>query len=117
MKLLLDEMFAPEIARQLRKRGHDVIAAAELADFRALGDREIVGKATGEGRGLVSENVQDLLPIHMEMSAAGVTHAGLILTTHRRYPRTRRGVGSLVKALGGVLDQPGLELANRVYWL
>ena len=117
MRLLLDEMFDPEIARQLRKRGHDVGAIAELSELRSLSDREVLLWATTSDRVLVSENVQDFLPLHLEMAAASIGHAGLVLTTHRKYPRTRRGIGGLVKALAALFDQPELDIADRVHWL
>jgi menaquinone-dependent protoporphyrinogen IX oxidase len=53
-------MFDPVIAQQLRKRGHDVDAIAELSELRALSDREILASATRSDRVLVSENVQEL---------------------------------------------------------
>jgi len=34
-RLLLDEMFAPAIAAELRELGHDVIAVADRFDLRA----------------------------------------------------------------------------------
>jgi predicted nuclease of predicted toxin-antitoxin system len=117
VRLLLDEMFDPEIARQLRKRGHDVGAIAELSELRSLSDREVLLWATTSDRVLVSENVQDFLPLHLEMAAASAGHAGLILTTHRKYPRTRRGIGGLVKALVALCEQPELDIADRVHWL
>ncbi len=38
MKLLLDEMLAPAIARELQARGHDVEAVAGHPDREALSD-------------------------------------------------------------------------------
>jgi hypothetical protein len=37
-RLLLDEMFSPAIAAELRELGHDVIAVADRADLRARSD-------------------------------------------------------------------------------
>ncbi|GAC1573420.1 MAG: hypothetical protein NVS3B18_06790 [Candidatus Dormibacteria bacterium] len=115
--MLLDEMFDPEIARQLRSRGLDVVGAVEMTQLRALSDREVLAHATESGRVLVSENVQDFLPLHAEHVEAGVKHAGLLLTTHRRYPRTRQGIGALVTALVAVCAQPEPDPANQVNWL
>jgi hypothetical protein len=48
-KLLLDEMFSPVIAINLRQRGHDVIAVAERIDFadRSRVDRSAVHQQPG----------------------------------------------------------------------
>jgi len=61
MKLLLDEMYAPRIAEQLRARGHDVALVHDPADRRLEGvpDDEAWASAVADGRALVSENVQD----------------------------------------------------------
>lgn len=110
-------MFDPEIARQLRSRGLDVVGAVEMAELRALSDGEVLAHATESGRVLVSENVQDFLPLHAKLAEAGTGHAGLLLTTHRRYPRTRQGIGVLVAALAAVCAQPEADLTNKVNWL
>ena len=117
MRLLLDEMFSAKIARQLRKRGYDAEATCEPSEFRALPDRELLAEATRAGRVVVTENVQHLLPLHRELTAAGAGHRGLIFTSHRRYPRTARDIGKLVRALAALCDQEDLELSDRVHWL
>ena len=57
-KLLLDEMYAPAIAEQLRARGHDVATVHDPA-YRALEgepDEEVWAAAIADHRALVSEN-------------------------------------------------------------
>ena len=39
-RLLLEEMFSPAIAAELRERGHDVIPVADRPDLRAKADEE-----------------------------------------------------------------------------
>jgi Domain of unknown function (DUF5615) len=61
MKLLLDEMYAPAIAEQLRARGHDAVSVHDAA-YRALQgepDEKVWATAVADNRALVSENVQD----------------------------------------------------------
>jgi hypothetical protein len=45
VKLLLDEMWPPSIAVQLRRRGHDVEAVAERADLRGQADDAVFSVA------------------------------------------------------------------------
>jgi hypothetical protein len=40
-RLLLDEMFSPAVAAELRALGHDVIAVADRPDLRSKSDEEI----------------------------------------------------------------------------
>ena len=48
VRLLLDEMLAPLIARELRARGHDVEAVAGHPDRQALSDPEVMAFARAE---------------------------------------------------------------------
>lgn len=115
-RLLLDEHFSPEIARQLRSRGHDVIAARERAELRGLTDRELLRVATGEGRGVVTENVADFIELHRQSIVTGQPHAGIIFTSGRRYPRTRRSIGKMVRALDALMTaRPDLD--GQTWWL
>lgn len=52
MRLLLDEQHDPEVARQLRARGHDVSAVAAPEFGRGLSDPEVLDLATAERRAL-----------------------------------------------------------------
>lgn len=119
MKLLLDEHFSPEIARQLRARGRDVIAARERPELHGLSDRELLIHAAADRRVLVTENVADFVALHREFVASEDRHAGLVFTSPRQFPRTRRAIGRLVRALAALLvDRFGHdELADQVWWL
>jgi uncharacterized protein with PIN domain len=59
LKLLLDEMLSPAIARALRERGHDVEAVKEHPDWEALSDPELVSLAVSERRATVTNNLRD----------------------------------------------------------
>jgi len=61
--LLLDEMFSPVIAGELRRRGFDVIAVAADPQLRSMTDKELFIWAGEKGRRIVTENVKDLRPL------------------------------------------------------
>lgn len=119
MKLLLDEHFSFRIAEQLRRKGCDVVAVVERSDLREMSDDALLRWASQDERALVTENVQDFLPIHAEFLNHGEQHGGLVLTSARKFPRSNAGFGALVTALAQVLSRhPGSSwLRSDVFWL
>ena len=95
VRLLLDEMFSPIIAKQLCERGHDVVAVADDPQLRALTDPELLAWATEHGRRIVTENVRDFRPLIV----AEPTGPGVLFTSSRTFPRDKRRMGRLVAAL------------------
>ena len=119
MKLLLDEMLSPAIARALRARGHDVEAIKGHPDLEGLPDADVVAVARNEQRAIVTSNVRDFRPIHVELiTPGGAGHAGFVFvpTTYRL---TKADIGRLVAALELKLaDYPAdLDLANAETWI
>jgi predicted nuclease of predicted toxin-antitoxin system len=106
VKLLLDEMYAPMIAEQLRARGHDV-ASVHDPEFRSLEgepDEEVWAAAIADDRALVSENVQDFRRIEAAALASAQPVARLVFTTDRQFPRGDPAtLGRLVTALDALL--------------
>lgn len=106
MKLLLDEMYTPTIAEQLRARGHDAASIHE-PEYRMLEgepDDEVWAAAIADDRALVSENVQDLRRIEANALAHAQPVARLIFTTDRQFPRGDPAtLGRLVSALDALL--------------
>jgi predicted nuclease of predicted toxin-antitoxin system len=98
-RLLLDEMFSPAIAAELRALGHDVIAVADRSDLRAKSDEEIFAWASAERRWLLTENVKDFRPIMLRAVAGGQLDCGLLFTSSRAFPRSRKNPGPLINAL------------------
>jgi len=98
-KLLLDEMFAPAIAAELRRLGHDVIAVADRPDLRAKSDEEIFAWASAEHRWLLTENVKDFRPIMLRSLSGGPPGYGVLFTSSRAFPRSRKNPGPLIGAL------------------
>lgn len=117
MRLLLNQMWPPAIAVQLRRRGHDVVAVAERPEWRGQADPVLFAVAQAEGRTIVTENVADYRPLAAYQLQQGRSHAGLIFTSHRRYPRhDPRTAGRLVTALHDLLPLD-LDPANLEHWL
>jgi hypothetical protein len=112
--LLLDEMFPPVIAEELRRRGHDVIAVAADPQLRAQSDPELFAWATQQRRRLVTENAKDFRRLLNETAAAG---PGLLLTSSRTFPRSRQAQGALIAALEAWLSGPDVAARPPEDWL
>lgn len=104
-------MHAPVVVATLRQRGHDVIAVAENPDLRALTDEDVLAYAAADGRRVVTENVKDFRRLLLRADEAGQRTAGLLFTSTRSFPRTRRNPGPLIDALDDWLRAP--DAANR----
>ncbi len=117
MKLLLDEMWSPEIAIQLQRRGHDVAAVTQQPELRGQSDHVIFATAQRERRAIVTENVADYRPLAASELQQGRSHGGLIFTGNQRFPRhDPRTAGRMVTALDELLSE-GPEATNLEYWL
>jgi len=117
VKLLLDEMISPKIARELRGRDFDVQAIkGGRPDLEAVADREIVRRISAEQRTLVTNDVLDFHLIHNQMLAAGDEHYGLIFTSDSTMPRNKASIALWVRALEKVLTEQPVDgaLKNRV---
>jgi hypothetical protein len=57
--------------------------------------------------------------LHRQFVLRGEHHAGIVFTSPRRFPRTRRAIGRLVRSLDELLtERPTIEsLADQVWWL
>ena len=118
MKLLLDEMLTPHIARELRTRGHDVEAIADHPDWAGLSDSQIMVIARTEHRAIVTNNLRDYRPLHSEaITPGGHGHLGMIFIPGN-YRRTKAGTGRIIAALEEKLAQyPGeADLADSEAW-
>ena len=119
MKLLLDEMLSPVIARELRARGYDVQAVAGHLEREALSDPEVLALARAERGAVVTNNVRDFRPSHAEaVMPGGSGHFGMI-SMSGAYRRTKSDIGRIIAALEAKITQyPGDEdLANAEEWL
>jgi hypothetical protein len=119
VRLLLDEMLSPAIARELRARGHDVRAIQEHPEWRAFDDRQVLELARAERRAVVTDNLSDMRPLHYEaITPGGPGDYGMIFIPGG-YPRTKADTGRIVAALERRLTaHPGeRDLADGEDWL
>lgn len=118
MRLLLDEMHAVTVAVALRSDGLDVVAVTERPELRGLPDDEVLAAATDQGRAVVTENVQDFVPLATTWAADRRPHAGLVLTHPRRFARaTGAYPGVLVTALRSFTADPPVGGESWLWWL
>jgi hypothetical protein len=119
VRLLLDEHYSREIARQLRSRGHDVVAVAERADLVGLGDDELLRRMAQERRAIVTNNVKDFVPLATRAALEAGEHHGLLFTSDRSMPRRIDAIGRVVDALDGFMRRHQGEDSYRgqVQWL
>ncbi|HSD22208.1 MAG TPA: DUF5615 family PIN-like protein [Anaeromyxobacter sp.] len=99
MRLLLDDMYSPDVAARLRARGHDAIAIRERPELLAMSDRQLFAAMAAEGRTIVTNNVVDFVPLYRSALAEGDLQAALFLTSDRTMPRNRAGIGRFVSML------------------
>jgi hypothetical protein len=111
VKLLLDEMYSPAVAEQLRARGHDVVSVHDVEYRRLVGapDEEVFAAALADERVLVTENVPDFRRLEADALARGEALPTLVFTSNRQFPRGEPGTtGRLVQALHALISEgPG----------
>jgi predicted nuclease of predicted toxin-antitoxin system len=110
MKLLLNEMWSTEIARQLRRRGFDVVAATELPRrYRGVPDHEFFRRAQEDRRAVVTDNVRDFATLVAERASRAEPHCGVVFAVRPAFDRSHPDiVGDMTRALTSLLsDEPG----------
>jgi len=118
VKLLLDEMISPRIARELREGEHDVQAVKkDRPDLASRRDLEIVRLMAAERRTIVTNNVADFQGIHDRLLATSEEHGGMIFTFDATMPRTKAAIPQWVESLTNLLVEHVSEdaLRNRVH--
>ena len=119
MRLLLDEHYSPKIARQLRRRGHDVVAVTERPDLVGLADNELLERMASENRVILSENAVDFIFLTGKAALTGQKYAGVMLTSPKSMPRRKQTIGLFVRVLDELLTKHPQEdtCHNEVRWL
>jgi Domain of unknown function (DUF5615) len=124
VRLLLDEMWTPTIALELRKRGLEVIAITEPAHssrYAGISDGEVFARAQDDGHTVVTDNIADYEQARREWESSGQTHHGLVYALNPPFNRHRgeRVIGQMVGALAHFLNSPDAaqEPFNRAHYL
>jgi hypothetical protein len=124
MKLLLDEMWTPTIALELRQRAFDVIAANEAAHasrYAGTPDDAVFALAQDDGRTIVTDNVSDYERARLAWESRGHAHHGVIYALDPPSNRHRGPsvIGEIVRALEHLLRSPEAapQPVNRVFYL
>jgi predicted nuclease of predicted toxin-antitoxin system len=120
VRLLLDEMISPRIARELRAAGHDAQAIkGDRPDLASRADREIVRQMASERRAIVTNDIADFQIIHDGLLAAGEIHGGMIFTYDATLPRNKSAISGWVRTLTLLLVEHAAvdALRNRVHYL
>ncbi len=112
-------MYNLAIAEQLRALGHDVAAATERLELRNVHDAALLREASGERRAVLTEDAADFVPIYEGMLAAGDPAWGLLLSSPRSMPRSKKTIGLFVRTLDRYLAEHAQDdaLGDRVDWL
>ncbi len=120
MRLLLDEMIPPQVARGLREPGYDVQAIKrDRNDLIGSSDLELVRQTAVEERSIVTNDIADFQAIHDHAMATGEDHYGMIFTRDATLPRTRAAVPKWVQTLAKLLTEhpDSHSVRNRIYHL
>jgi predicted nuclease of predicted toxin-antitoxin system len=104
VRLLLDEHFSPEIARQLRAHGHDVIAVKEHPELIGRSDRVHFASMPEQRRAIVTQDLGDFRPLLAEAMRAATKTYGLVCVP-TRVSLSRTAIGQVVEALERLLRQ------------
>ena len=106
------------VAEQLRRRGHDAEAIQSNPGLEGKKDPDVLRAARELDRVVVTDNVQDFARLHQQFLTSVEDHAGIILASSARFPRSKQTIGLWVEALDGfLLDHPDVSLRNICTWL
>ncbi|MGA2928284.1 MAG: DUF5615 family PIN-like protein [Solirubrobacteraceae bacterium] len=99
MKLLLDEMYPPALARALAAVGiHQATTISDLG-MNGAPDPEVFACAVAQHHVLLTENVADFVAIAAQHSTTGAHHPGLMIALSNRFTRRPSGHRTLIDAI------------------
>jgi hypothetical protein len=119
VRLLVHEMYDPEIAEALRALGHDVIHASERAELKSAGDEVVFSVAQTERRVVFTNNVRDFMPIVNRALQGDTEFHGIVFSNDRSLPRTKSNTRKIAALLQELLNgHTGDDaLPAGVHWL
>lgn len=106
-------MFSPRIARELRERGHDVVAVKERPELIGLADRDLVRRKATERRAIVTSDVDDFAEVAGRFARSGEDHYGMLFTSDTRLPRSKAAIPFVARVLEQVLREHPADDACR----
>ncbi len=95
MRFLIDEMFHPEVARQLRDAGHDGVHVGDVG-LAGAEDVDIVARAAADDRVVVTENAVDFVSLLDARTATGQRVPPVVIALERTLPA---GAGAMTHHL------------------
>ncbi|MFM8893959.1 MAG: DUF5615 family PIN-like protein [Actinomycetales bacterium] len=118
LRIVLDHHYPFAVVTGLRKLGVDAQTAAEH-DWHAISDEALLDSCWQLSAVLVTNNVTDFVPIARDWHLQGRSHAGLLLTSDRRWPRHRAGSGPLTQAIHHAVhvSSSSGQWVDRIVWL
>ena len=108
--LYLDHDVHKRLARELRKRGVDAIAAEEVGMEEEL-DPQQLAFAVSQGRAILTFNRGHFVRLHTDYMERGWEHYGIIVSRQYGLGETLRRIWNLVSALSAE------EMMNRLEYL
>ena len=118
MRLLLDEMHSPAIAKALVAQGWEVIAVAAEPSLRGSSDAELLEHASRSDQILVTENVGDFSALFADRIADDGECAALIFTHPKTFNRASLAYpNDIITALSTFLHTPPIEGQSWIWWL
>jgi len=120
LRLLLDEHFAPEIAKRLREDlGHDVISVSGTLSLEGKADAFLLDYAAGDQRAIATQDIRDFATLHSRYLQQGRTHYGIVFAPSRRFSRDKKHIGNIVLALDSFIRSHPSEdtMKDATHWL
>jgi Domain of unknown function (DUF5615) len=122
VKLLLDEMWTPRIAAELRRRGFDAVAITEpelASRYAGFTDDAVFARAQDDGRAIVTDNVADFEKARRDWEASGRRHHGIVYALDPPFNRHHGDavIGQMVKALAHFLSSEAAHESLGAHFL
>lgn len=119
MKLLIDEMYDPDMAEALRALGCDVVHASERAELKSAGDEVVFSIAQTERRVIFTNNVRDFMPIVNRALQGDADFHGIVFSNDKSLPRTKSNTQTIATLLAELLNRyaEDVTLPAGVHWL
>ncbi|MBI4574496.1 MAG: DUF5615 family PIN-like protein [candidate division NC10 bacterium] len=100
IRLYLDEDVDPQLAEDLRRRGFDVEAPAELGRLGEK-DRDQLDYAQRTARAILTHNRDDFLKLAQRFALENLSHPGILYIPQLAYRHLLRRVSAFLSATEG----------------